>query len=366
MTQKNWRKRAVVGLILAAVALPIPMQLLSTAAEPQRNAQQVVLEINQGGAALREALVDRANLSNATKRAEVAPRAIPVMKRQVALLEELVKIEPAAAEEAAPERMQFLAMLSVLGDKEATETLAKQGKGANAADAASAKGHQLLVRWWAGDGEAAKQGKVIDDLSALAKQYPKEDVLARLAMMLAQERPATKELAMRAQDVILNDLKGEVAVAAAEMIASERKMAALMDKPLVIKGTTADGKAFSSEQYKGKVVLVDFWATWCGPCMEELPRVKKVYQQFNPKGLEIVGVSCDRSKAALENQLAKDGEMTWVQLFDEQAKGWHPLASEYGVSGIPTMFLIDRKGVVRSVDAGMELEQLVGKLIAEE
>jgi len=64
----------------------------------------------------------------------------------------------------------------------------------------------------------------------------------------------------------------------------------LTGEPVKVSGKTVDGKPFDISEYKGKVVIVDFWATWCGPCLAELPNLKKIYQKYHDRGLEIVGV----------------------------------------------------------------------------
>ncbi len=99
--------------------------------------------------------------------------------------------------------------------------------------------------------------------------------------------------------------------------------------------------------------------------MAELPRVKTIYKKYHEQGLEIVGVSCDNAKADLDAQLKKDPEMSWTQLFDATTAGWHPLAKEYGINAIPTMFLIDRNGVLRTVKAREKYEEMIPQLLAE-
>ncbi len=125
-----------------------------------------------------------------------------------------------------------------------------------------------------------------------------------------------------------------------------------------------NGKTISLEQYKGKVVLIDFWATWCMPCKVEMPNVIKIYKKFNKKGFEIIGISLDSNKSALESYV-ESNEMTWPQYFD--GKGWqNDIAQKYRVRQIPTTYLIDRKGVIRYRSLrGPELEAAIAKLIEE-
>ena len=138
-----------------------------------------------------------------------------------------------------------------------------------------------------------------------------------------------------------------------------------VNKPLVIEATAVDGSKFSSAAWKGKVILVDFWATWCPPCRAELPEIQKAYTEYHGKGLEIVGVSSDRDVDDLKGFLSQNPAMPWPQLFEPSKPGWHPLADQYGIERLPTMFLIDRKGVVRSVTAHEDYKSMIPKLLAE-
>jgi thiol-disulfide isomerase/thioredoxin len=138
---------------------------------------------------------------------------------------------------------------------------------------------------------------------------------------------------------------------------------ALKTKPLELKFTAVDGKEFDLSKLQGKVVLIDFWATWCGPCVAELPNVLKAYKELNPKGFEIVGISLDQDKAALE-AFVKEHGMAWPQYFD--GKGWqNEISTQYGISSIPAMWLVNKKGMVVNTNARAGLEEQVAKLLAE-
>jgi thiol-disulfide isomerase/thioredoxin len=95
-------------------------------------------------------------------------------------------------------------------------------------------------------------------------------------------------------------------------------------------------------QYKGKVVLVDFWATWCMPCRAELPNVIATYAKYHDLGFEIIGVSLDTDKDAMV-KFTQENNMTWPQYFDG-LKWQNKLVAQYGVEGIPFTILIDPQG----------------------
>ncbi len=127
--------------------------------------------------------------------------------------------------------------------------------------------------------------------------------------------------------------------------------------------TDVAGQPLSISQYKGKVVLVDFWATWCGPCVEELPNVIAAYQKYHDKGFEIVGISLDKSKESLQKFTQEKG-MTWAQYFD--GKGWESkLGQMYGITSIPATFLLDAEGRIIATDVrGPALEAELAKRLA--
>lgn len=132
--------------------------------------------------------------------------------------------------------------------------------------------------------------------------------------------------------------------------------------PFSVKGM--DGRALSLEKYRGKVVLLDFWATWCGPCRVEMPNVVSIHKKFRDKGFEIIGVSLDRDRGALENYVKSNG-MDWPQYFD--GGGWNnSIAAKYKVRSIPATYLIDRQGKIRYRSLrGKDLEKAVQELLKE-
>ena len=125
-----------------------------------------------------------------------------------------------------------------------------------------------------------------------------------------------------------------------------------------------DGKPLSVGALKGKVVLVDFWATWCGPCRGELPNVIATYQKHHGGGFEIIGVSLDSDRDKLDAFLKQTDGMTWPQYFDGQ--GWqNKLATKYGVESIPFAVLIGPDGNILGKELrGEALEHAVAAALA--
>lgn len=118
------------------------------------------------------------------------------------------------------------------------------------------------------------------------------------------------------------------------------------------------GKPVALSSFKGKVVLVDFWASWCGPCRKENPHVVAAYNKFKDKGFTILGVSLDEDK---DKWLAaiKDDNLTWTQVSD--LKGWsNEFSRKYGVMSIPANFLLDAEGKI--IGTGLRGEELIKKL----
>ncbi len=175
----------------------------------------------------------------------------------------------------------------------------------------------------------------------------------KLLAELKKDFPETKQ--GKQVDQILASMKAQ---AESEKI----KKSLVVGKPFPdFEGKNLAGKAFSLMDYKGKVVLIDFWATWCGPCVAELPHVKETYSHYNSKGFEVIGISLDRDRAELESFIEKE-KMGWTQHFDEG----RVIASRYGVNSIPTTYLLDGEGrIIASNLRGKRLEEEVKKALGK-
>jgi len=145
-----------------------------------------------------------------------------------------------------------------------------------------------------------------------------------------------------------------------------RKRVSLIGRPFVVNGVKADGTPFDWSQYRGKVVLVDFWATWCGPCVQELPHIQKAYENYHDRGLEVVGVNLDHQPQALQN-FFKYNTLPWTTVVSEDpnAMGFNnPLAVACGVETIPFVVLVNGEGIVVALHArGSTLEEKLTQLL---
>lgn len=146
-------------------------------------------------------------------------------------------------------------------------------------------------------------------------------------------------------------------------------------KPVSLLFTAVDGRRVDLAQMRGKVVLVDFWGTHCGPCVAELPRIKAAYDKFHGQGFEVIGISCDTDQKELQ-EYVQQHEISWPQYFDGKQQADNKFTVEFGIDGIPHMFLVDKEGLlrfdnvrardgVRSKADTSSFEEKISKLLAE-
>lgn len=213
-------------------------------------------------------------------------------------------------------------------------------------------------------------------LDALAAKYPEgsmasyaSDCMGRLRRVApAEEAAALNRFARSPNESIRHYAE------------TQQRKNLLLSDPLDLAFTAADGRAVDLAKLRGKVVLVDFWATWCAPCIAELPNVKKVYAAYQAKGFEVVGIALESgkllpgdtpaqtaeklaaAKQVLLDFVAKE-QMPWPQQFD--GKFWkNDVATKYTITSIPAMFLLDQDGRVVSTNArGPALEAEVKRLL---
>ena len=357
---------AVIGLAGAARA-EVPTTAPSTQPMATRDKAAIEADLQTDMAAMRSAMTGEQVLTDPAARQAATPKLLPALRKVYADFDDMARADPDAKPQAESVEKQLNVMLATLGDADGTARLQAAAQSKDPAVAVDGQAEQLLVRWWSTAKDPAAQTKVADQVELLAKTHPDSVPVTQQLLTMSQLGGASPALTTRMQSLVTGVMKNQLADQAKAQIEGEQKLAALADKPMTITGKTVDGKDFTTADWKGKVILVDFWATWCPPCRAELPRVEKTYADFHPKGLEILGVSNDRAADDLTKFVADaGGKMPWPQLFDASAAPqWNPVTQGFGINGIPTMFLIDKKGICRTVEARENMEDMIPKLLAE-
>jgi len=268
-------------------------------------------------------------------------------------------------DDAAKMKLESLSMLGRLGnEKAAADMVAFAGTLVDSPSKPLAREAQRLVlvgqaQKVLSTGDLDGAGQLVKRTADMLVADPDDVQTASLAMQLAgalEHLPGGEEVAAAAYRSFGTAFAKSSNVQVQKMgesFAGTMRRLSLPGKPMEITGTLLKtGKPFDQKSLVGKVVLVDFWATWCGPCVAEIPNVLEQYEKYHDKGFEVVGVSLDQDRDALEKFVAEQ-KIPWPILFEQsEGDGWqHPLATFYGISGIPTVILIGRDGNVITLDA---------------
>jgi thiol-disulfide isomerase/thioredoxin len=304
----------------------------------------------------------------ATATVEAADRALSQLKDSDDLFDE-----------AATAKLQSLMMLSRLGNTAASSDLQSFAKslieGPSPALAVEAK--RLLLVQEAQElftkRDLEKAPAIIKQAGELLSANPDDAATAGLAMQLAsafEHMPGGEALSKQAYETfgpVFAKSKNDSIRQMAESFQGTLRRLSLPGNPMKITGTLLNGQPFDQSTVAGKIVLVDFWATWCGPCIAEIPNVLEQYEKYHSRGFEVVGISLDQERDALE-KFVTDRKIPWPILFEpSEGSGWqHPLATYYGISGIPTVILIGKDGNVVSLNArGERLGELLDELFKD-
>jgi thiol-disulfide isomerase/thioredoxin len=293
----------------------------------------------------------------------------------------LAQVQPADATgvQAAKLKLESLMMLGRLGDEKAAADMAAYAKALAASPNAelAAEAQRMMVvadaQTMFSTGDLKGGAGLIERTAAMLAANPDDAETAGLAMQLSgafENLPGGEELAaasLQAFGPLFAKSTNPQIKQMGESFAGTLRRLSLPGKPMEIKGTLLDGTPFNQASLAGKVVLVDFWATWCGPCVAEIPNMIEQYSKYHAKGFEIVGVSLDEDREALV-QFVGEKKIPWPVLFEKsEGEGWrHPLATYYGITGIPQLILIGRDGNVITLNArGEKLGEKLAELFKD-
>ena len=228
---------------------------------------------------------------------------------------------------------------------------------------AAGRSRGLLIQYYKMTG---KMKELIKQAEAILRDFPDSD-FAPLALSYigdAYERMGEKDKAVAAYKRLVEEYKddedNDYVLRAAGILRFKDLKGSVMD----LEFTSTEGKAINLKDYRGKVVVVDFWASWHGPCRTSMPVLVRIEKLLRDRGLRVIGISLDRKKDEMAT-FVKKMNMTWPQYFD--GKKWrNKIARYYGIRAIPARVLVDKTGKVREVNPDdIRLQDAIRKLLDE-
>jgi thiol-disulfide isomerase/thioredoxin len=202
----------------------------------------------------------------------------------------------------------------------------------------------------------------LESMRAALKQFPASSMIYTMLVAVAQRSQGERQRELAREILAAPGAPPGAKTLAEHLLKGTRPYQ--VGRPLDIRFTALDGRQVDLAKLKGKVVLVEFWSTTCGPCLAEMPAVKAAYETWHARGFEVVAISLDDKESALR-RFIKEKDLPWPQHFD--GKGWeNKYAVQYGVFSIPTMWLLDKRGNLRDTNARFNLERRITSLIEEQ
>lgn len=221
-----------------------------------------------------------------------------------------------------------------------------------------------------GDGMGAVLADYEKGTRELRKQFPKRvepyQFMLQVVQLYGDNMKAEKAKAL-VQELLASDAPAELKEVAPKLV----RRFDYLGKPIDFKFTAADGRPVDLTKMRGKVVLMDFWASWCQPCLIAFPEVRATYEKLHQEGFEIVGVNFDEDKSDMI-KVVQNSKLVWPHHFGGQGMDGK-IGEQFGIMGIPNLWIIDKKGVVREMKQGISrdpeektgLEKIIRDLLNE-
>ena len=350
-------RRFIAAAIAGSMLLAAPAQAQKT--EQDEQASKLIAEIE----AVEMPVYDATRASEAGYRQEYMKARTEAVNKKLELSDKVVALEPSTEvlAEVLPGRWDL--MTNMANRQDVVEEAKKYCGSDNKKLATEA------MHWYATSMARFRQGSAEDQVGALRAfmtAAPEDDRAAYLIAMVARNQNVDEATRLDLYHTAVTRFPDN---RYAKRFSGKIRQIDGIGKPFELSFTDANtGKEVSMNDLRGKVVVIDFWATWCGPCVAEIPKVKEVYEKYHDQGFEIVGVSLDQpeDKGGLDKLRAfcKDREVPWHQYY--QGNYWDSeFSTGWGIDAIPAVFLVDKFGNLVTVEARGKLETLVPEYLAK-